>query len=533
MLKQKIYPTLTKFDIINSEMPEVFLDPTASVKIYLYRTDQEFESMFMDEESKEQRIVNFSLDRTIDVWLGQNLTKQINPYQGASAAKTIAMAAELELYTLLDLQDKIDKSLYFFTFKPVVSKEDIKSEPKYLIKESVANYDKTKFRFAKVKAWRLSSTLIKNFQYWYFNKSAGISRTKIQKLTIEVDSSCALGGVRINGSNVLGANPQQIDYKVTNIIHPFEALEPIAVNFSYQNGTLYTQFIHWDCLGEAIIKLRNHYYVVDGGTNEYNVYDWSKYSFGLWNELAGAIQNPDAPTGSQIGLADMYCYEMKQNEASADLKAYFWGKETYGWGPQREYWNLKKCSPVNNTEKIGQFIKQSNPIFNFDCWWSGYDDTTLGPQFFSATYRTLTQESFEISDKLVKNLKDAQQYCWVLMGRMDFMDPGPLSRRFNGRNSWTNNAYYTWGVLPWGFNKVDRIQQIWNNIRNDKGLNKIKLFIEFDNPIYLNSIEVDSLFTDSITTTVTDVNNISTSYDNYSSFYLIGQDSVHTKLSFI
>ncbi len=72
---------------------------------------------------------------------------------------------------------------------------------------------------------------------------------------------------------MLGVAPQEVDYKITNIIHPYEALEPMAVNFSFQNGSLYTQFINWDCLGEAIIKLKNHYYVVDGGTNEYNVYD--------------------------------------------------------------------------------------------------------------------------------------------------------------------------------------------------------------------------------------------------------------------
>ncbi len=33
----------------------------------------------------------------------------------------------------------------------------------------------------------------------------------------------------------------------------------------------------------------------------------------------------------------MYCQEMEQYKASSDLKAYFWGKETYGWGAQQEY----------------------------------------------------------------------------------------------------------------------------------------------------------------------------------------------------
>ncbi len=47
--------------------------------------------------------------------------------------------------------------------------------------------------------------------------------------------------------------------------------------------------------------------------------------------------------------------------------------------------------------------------------------------------------------------------------------------------------------MPWGFMKVDRIQQICNNMRNDNSLNKIKVFIEFDKPVYINSIEIDSL----------------------------------------
>ncbi len=113
------------------------------------------------------------------------------------------------------------------------------------------------------------------------------------------------------------------------------------------------------------------------------------------------------------------------------------------------------------------------------------------------------------------------------------MNPGPFAKRFKDRNSWTNSNYYTWGVMPWGFNNVDRIKNMWNNIRNDKGLDKIKIFIEFENPIYLNSIEIDSLFTDTITSTITSVNGLSSSYINYSNFYLIGQDSIHTKLSFI
>ncbi len=165
MLKQKIYPTFAQFDIINSEMPDVFLDPTASQTIYLYKTDQEFETLFLDEDAKEQRIINFTLDQTIEVWMGQNLTKQINPYQGASAAKTMAMASEIELYMMLNLKGKIDKFLYFFTFNPITDKDSIKNEPKFLIKETIANVDKTKFRFSKVKAWQLSSTLIKNFQF--------------------------------------------------------------------------------------------------------------------------------------------------------------------------------------------------------------------------------------------------------------------------------------------------------------------------------------------------------------------------------
>ncbi len=532
MLKQKIAPQFSKFDIINSEMPEVFLDPSASTKIFLYRTDQEFENMFIDEDAKEQRIVNFSLDQEVEIWLGQNLSKQINPYQGASAAKTMAMATEIELYTFLDLRGKIDKNLYFFTFNQITGKESIKNEPKYLIKEVTPNLDKGKFRFARIKAWQLSSTLIKNYQYWFFNKSAGIGRVKVKNIKIELESTVALGGIKINGSNVLGIQPQELNYRVDNIVHPFESLEPIALNFSYQNGSIYTQLVHWDYLGRAIKELQNHYFVLEGGTNKYNTKDWSKTSIGLWNELAGAIVN-DAPTGAQIGLGEMYCSTLGAKEATADLKAYIWGKETWGWGVQREYWNLKKCCPVNDHEKIARFIKESTPTFNFDCYWSGYDDDTYGSQFQSCSYKTMTQESFEFSNELVSSLKEAKQYCWALMGRMDFMNPGPFKKRFDGRSSWTNNNYYTWSVLPMGFNKVDMIKTIWNNIRVNQNMDTISIYISFDNPVYLSSIEIDSLFSDTVVTTITSVNNIVETYDNYTSFYLLGQDSIHTKLSFL
>lgn len=532
MLKQKITPSFAKYDIVNSEMPMVFLDPTAKTKIYLYKTNQEFEQIFLDENDSSQRIVNFQLEREMEIWLAQNFTKQINPFQNASASKTIAMQTEIEFYSFENLEERIQETFYFFTFQPISQDRNDKT-PKFLIKESIANIDKTKFRFAKLKAWQLSSTLIKNYQYWTFQRSADLRRKKIKSVKIRAPYYSFLGNIRLNGNTILNDPPQESAYSLNSVIHPFKSLEPIACNFSFKNGNLYTQFINWDCLGRAIAGLKNYYFVMEGGTNRYWTMDFSSDSFGLCVALQGAITGTGtgAPSGALYGLMEYYANHNK--DATDDLKAYFWAKESWNGKVQREYYNIFKYKEATSQQANEQFFKESTPTFQFNPRWSGEDAEFVEEPFYSFSCNVMNPENFEISDIIVEELGQAKNYCWCLAGEIPFTNIGMFSKKFNGRSTWTNPDYYNWGVLPLNFMGIDKIRRIMSQVREDKDLDYIEINLDLNEPTYLNSLEMDILFADSFDVIISDENDFITNYNSPTSFYLLGQDNVRTKINFL
>lgn len=530
MIKQKIAPLYFQHDIVNSEMPSVFLDETAKIKIYLYETNQEFDQIFLDENDQSVRLVECKLHKELDCWLAQNFTKQINPFQNASAAKTIAMQTELEMYILENLQNLITKKFYFFTFAKITA-DNIIEVDKYLIKENIDNVDRLSFRFAKIKAWLLSSVLIKNFQYWKFIYSvAELGRKKIRQVRVKLPSTAGFGEIKINGNNILGQAPQDVDYTLANVVHPFEKLEPVAVNFNYKNGQLYQQLLHWDYFGESIITIRNNTPSI-GALNQWGTLDFSRYSYGIVSYMPGAIFGP-APTGEQYGLAQAYCEGLK--DKSNDLKQYMWSKEYYFNRNQREYWNLKKTNSTSSVEFIQEFIKNSSVTWNFSPWWNPeWDTPTLGSLFYSFTMQVFNSDNFQTNSELLKVTEiNSSQYCWIMMGQINFYDIGIFSKKTNNQNSFTNSSYYNFGTWPQGFLSPNKLKQMMNTIRKDKSKNEIILNLNLVEDTYLNSISINVVNADALILELVDDNNQVYNYETNTSFYLIGQDQITTKINF-
>ena len=529
MIKQKISPLYFQYDIINSEMPAVFLDPTCKIKIYLYETNQVFDEIFLDETDPSIRLVEYKLHSTLDAWVAQNFTKQINPFQNSSAAKTIAMQTEIELYILKKINSLIEKKFYFFTFEPV-NDNNIHSVNKYLIKENIDNLDKNTFRFSKIKAWLLSSVLIKNFQYWKFLKSAGdLGRKKIKRIKITVPSYAGIGNIRIEGNNRIGETPQEVDYRVYNISHPFRALEPIAINFAYRNQNLYSQLIHWDWFGKAQQHIRNKVYSI-GDLNKWGTMDFSVYSYGSVAYQAGAVMN-SAPTGNQTGLAELYCWDMKDKKN--DLKQYMWAKESYWNRNQREYWNLKKTRSTSNIQFLEEFLKSSNVTQNFQPWWNpDYDVESLGPLFYTFTMAVMNNDNFNPGNETI-DLPDANgNYCWVLCGEINFYDTGIFKKRTSNENTLLNPEYYNFGVFPLGFISPLKMRSILDACRYNKSLNEITITLNLNQPTYLNNVKIDIIYVNDIKIELVDEANRMSSYETKTNFYLVGQDKISTKINF-
>lgn len=530
MLKQKIAPVFFQHDIINSEMPAVFLDPTSKIKIYLYETNQIFDQIFLDETDPSIRLIEYKLHSELDCWLAQNFTKQINPFQNSSAAKTIAMQTELELYIVNQIDNLIQKKFYFFTFQKI-DDNNINEVNKYLIKETVINFDKKQFRFSKIKAWLLSSVLIKNYQYWIFLQNAGdLGRKKIKQLKIKIPSYAGIGNVRIEGNNELGQPPQEVDYHLYNVSHPFSRLEPLAINFSYRNQNLYSQLIHWDWFGKSQQKIRNKVYSV-GSLNKWGTVDFSNSSYGSVAYQAGAIIGTPAPTGNQTGLAELFCYELK--DKSNDLKQYMWAKESYWNRNQREYWNLKKTRSTSNIQFLEEFLKSSNVVQNFSPWWNpDYDVEYLGNLFYTFTMSVMNNDNFNPSNELIDLPEANNNYCWVLCGEINFYDTGIFKKKTNNENSLLNPDYYNFGVFPLGFISPLKMQNIFNEIRFNKNLNEIIFVLNLEQPTFLNNLKIDIIWANNIKIELVDVNNKVSFYETKTNYYLVGQDQISTKINF-
>lgn len=531
MIKQKITPLYAKYDIVNSEMPEVFLDPTCKVQIYLYETNQEFDQIFLDENNNSVRLVEFKKHSTLDCWIAQNFSKQINPFQDSSVSKTIAMQNELELYILESVKSLIEKKFYFFTFEEV-TQENVKTVNKYLIKENVDNFDKLKFRFSKLKAWLLSSVLIKNFQYWEFIISASdLGRKKYKKITLKIPSSSGFGNLRIEGNNNLGDNPQEVDYTLQSISHPFYNLEPVAVNFSYKNAILNTQLLHWDYFGKCMNEIRNYTFSV-GALNQWGTMDFSRLSYGTVAYMPGAIFNPAAPTGAQYGLAEAYCSKLK--DKTNDIKQYMWAKETYWGRQQREYWNLKKTNSTISNSFFEQFLKNPVATGSFTPYWNQeWDTDTLGNLFYTFQLNVLNEDNFNLSNE-VADLETVQpgNYCWMICGQLNFYDIGIFSKKTGNQNTLLNPEYYTFGVPPFGFLSTNKMKTILNTIRTNSKMSDILITIELSEPTYLNNIKFMSVLADNLELQLIDESDQVTTYKTATSFYLLGQDKICTTINF-
>lgn len=531
MIKQKILPLYSKYDIVNSEMPEVFLDPTAKIEIYLYETNQEFNQIFLDENDSNVRIVEFKLHTKMDAWLGQNFTKQINPFQNQSASKTIAFQTEIELYVLKNVRNLIEKKFCFFTFQELTN-DNIDEVNRYLIKENVDNFDKLKFRFSKLKAWLLSSTLIKNYQFWIFKKvSEDLGRRKIKQIQITLPPTAGIGNIRIEGNNQLGLNPQEVNYSLQDISHPFLSLEPLAINFKYNNGVLNSQLINWDCFGQSLIEMLNTYWSI-GALNNWGTVDFGRYIYGAVAYQAGAIIGP-APTGSQKGLAHFYVDKLR--DKPNDLKQYMWGADVHPNLNIKHYYNLKKSQSTSSISFLETFFKQSVATGSFTPWWATEDTggSDLGPFFYNFSMNVLNGENFSTSNDLLQ-IEDVApgNYTWVLAPEINFYDIGIFSKKTGHKPTFTDTEYYNFGTLPWNFLSTNQIQTIFTKLKISDKIQNTKIVINLEQPTFINNISINVIWADDVSLDLLDENGNWLYYSTNTNFYLVGQDQITTKINF-
>ena len=102
MIKNKISPIYFQHDLLNTEMPAAFFDPTAKTPMYFYHLNNESEidadNLFIDEDNNVQHTFEMTFYGTVDCWFATNISKFVQPFHSDSLAKTMAYQTELKCY---------------------------------------------------------------------------------------------------------------------------------------------------------------------------------------------------------------------------------------------------------------------------------------------------------------------------------------------------------------------------------------------------------------------------------------------------
>lgn len=528
MLKQIISPQYFSKDIANSRMHACFFDKTAKRKIYIYKTNQVFEEMFFDDESSstQQRIINYAFFKEVNIWVAQDFSKQSTMIQQASLAKTIAYSSEIEFFSKENMQSNFKSTLYFFTFEPINANAKVE---KFIFKEYTNNLDKENFRFVKVKALQLNSLLIKNYKFWFFQESINTNRTKIKSMKIKYPAAVFMGVVNIKGSSNPILVPQEVEWTLKAIVHPFEALEPVCLNFNFANSILGIQLMNFDALGKAIEKVNNIEIGGVGHLTQGTCDYFDKSTFGLETYMPGV---PGVRRAE--GLCDHYMVMCK--DADASFKQYFWNYQAFDqtlvWSA-RTYIAVFKRNSVSSIKQIESCLKNSYP--NFPYSWNGSSDDRVGTPFYSFSLKMLNSENFEISNQLSYNGSGVSS-CFGICGQLN-LGYGIIQRRpphwSHLPGNWMDGTWYLNNeTLPWGFSSTSKMRKIINQLRFDKNINYIMVELELDEPKYLNEIEVNSILADELEFELIDINDQKIHYNVYTSFFLIRQDECSTRISF-
>lgn len=531
MLKKIIYPTFFDKDISNIKMALPFFDKNAARKIYIYKTNQDFDQLFYDENNQEIRIINFFFYKEADIYISQNYAAQMQTNQLASVSKTIAYSNEIEFFTKENFKDLVSKTLFFFTFSPIeyIAGDDTSS--KYIFKSFDDNFDKNIFRFSKIKSLKLSSLLVKNFNNWYWQQSPNLNRTKIKSISLEFPSYVLLGNIKIQGNISPNLVPQNIGYKIQSIDHPFRNLEPVMFNTGFSSGKLNLQLPHFDHLGKCIEKLKSTRLSPINGLNHYVNAEYFLNRFGCECYMPG-VENLRVSEG----LGKLYM--QTTNSESSDKKQYLWngtGFEIFYPESARTYEFIEKIYSVNSITKFEQFFQNQNPNFNYNWFDLASPDSIIGQPFYTFSLKVLNNENFTISNQLMENLK-GNDYFFALTGEINFAGK-IFTQRFPSKSEfnadWLNpKLYMLQKILPWGFLGVDDWKNISNYLKNNKQKNNITLSLSLNESQYLNSIEINSLIAENVKIKITDVNDQVTNIWSYLNFYLISQDKCLTKISF-
>lgn len=534
MIKQLVPPNFVKQDLINSKLPAVFLDPTAKVKIYLYKTNQNFNEIFFNENEEGIRYIDYFFIKEINIWHAQNFAKQINPYQSASAAKTIAFQQELEFYTTDNLKPQLTESFYFFTFNPV-NASNVKKEPKFMVKEIVDNFDRLNFRFSQIKAWQLSSLLFKNYQFWKFEKAPNPpeqKRKKTKSIEIKIPYYSMLGNIKLNGNNTIGDIPQNIDYDVVSIEHPFRKFEPLCVSLNYSGNKLSAQLLHWDFWGSAQKKVQNTTWFL-GSTNQWATMVQDLDNYGSVAFQSGAILTPNGwnSSGKQKGLAQFY--DVLKDKAN-DLKQYLWPGD-YHIGADDvvalHWYRVTKNPSTGTLQEFNTCLKNSTATLPYKpLWGPRRDSEIMGELFYSYSLTMLNEDNFNTQTQPVDLVEANNKYVWVLAGSIHFL-PGVLKDGTNRGQSLTNPEHYTFGIPPWNYQNEEWLKTFFTHFRT-ANYQYINIKINLKESTYLNNLAINILFSEKINLKLIYEDGTFRTMDVETAFYSIAQNKPTTRINF-
>lgn len=535
MIKQLVPPNTFKQDLINSKLPAVFLDPTAKVKIYLYKTNQNFNEIFFHENEEGVRYIDYFFIKSMWIWHAQNFAKQINPYQSSSAAKTIAFQQEIEFYTTENLKNDLTEAFYFFTFNPINS-TNVKTEPKFMVKEIVDNFDRRNFRFSQIKAWQLSSLLFKNYQFWKFESAPNTpttpTRKKTRSIEIKVPYYAMLGNIIINGNNTIGDVPQNVDYDVRSIEHPFRKLEPLCVTFNYSSNKLSAQLLHWDFFGRMQKKVQNTSWSI-GDLNQWWTMEQNLDTYGSVAYQTGAVLKPGGwgTTGTQKGLAQFYDV---LKEKSNDIKQYIWPSDYHIGADDAvvlHWYNVSKNQDTGSLRDWNVCLKNSTATLPYrPLWYYKRDPEVMGELFYTYSLTMLNEDNFNTQSQPVDLEEANNKYVWVLAGSVHFR-PGVLKDGTNGGQSLTNPDHYTFGIPPWNFQNEDWLRTFFRHFKT-ANYQYITITLDLKQPTYLNNIAINVVYSEKINLKLTYADGTSRTMETETAFYSIAQNKPTTRITF-
>ncbi len=542
MIKNKISPIYFQHDLLNTEMPAAFFDPTAKTPMYFYHLNNESEidadNLFIDEDNNVQHTFEMTFYGTVDCWFATNISKFVQPFHSDSLAKTMAYQTELKCYIDdIKIFDKIKNNFCIFTFEPLDfgglnSKNKLIA--KYVVKEINEFKDRLKLRYAEVKLLQLNSNLIKSAQRWTFNTSLNLNKRKIKQIKLTLPFESAIGTLSIIGreiNNGMIGKEDELDWKISRVISPFEKLEPICLNYVKNDDKLLVQAVSWDQLGKAFEWLSNW---SSGPTMKYH---WS-WVHEKEVKASGGAAGYSYFINSCVGIADFYCggdNREKANDVHNSLKAYFW--TTTNINAHINIWHCfyvgKTMNNFTNYNTLKNLFTNTNNVYQAN-WKGGYGGHDVGDRFSNFSLTTLGPDNFQTSTGL-KNLDEIKEPTWVLAGNIELKQIFNLDQDYDGRQGYLK-LFKPDQKLPWGLLNKDQWKKKIAKSKINNGFDDIQITINLPNyeqdGVYLTKLSLVILFADYINIQLIDELNQRLDYTFDTNFYAIDESEIQTIIRF-